>query len=290
MSEPVISICASANRIKWWPRFLDSLKSTKTPYEVIFCGNVMPDFDLSHYPELTFIHAVVKPSQCYQIAFWAAKGKLIHWTADDSSYSKNDTGCDNGLDIAYAKWQEIEKQNGNDGKTIIAMNPCEDGGYPQKEFHRLYGGWTETPIMAPLALVPRKYLCDEGQGYDKYFVSGQAENDICMRCFEDGGRVEMALDAKLYIHHRQCHPRDPSTGKEKNHFRAWYPKDRQRLEDCWIVGGYGFYEKLNAFRNNSPETRKEVVARISSKRLCPVVPFENTPDVCTVTQGEKGQW
>lgn len=289
MQKPIISICASANRIKFWPRLLESLRKHKTPYEVIFVGNVQPDFDLAQYPEFKFIPATCKPAQCYQIAFWAAQGDLIHWTADDASYSDNPTDCDNGLDIAYARWLEHEANHGNDGKTIIAMNPCEDGGYPQAKFHRLYGGWEETPVMAPLALVPRKYLCDPGQGYDRHFVSGQAENDICMRCFEDGGRVEMALDAKLYIHHRQCHSRDPNTGREKNDFRAWYPKDRERLENCWINGGYGFYEKLNK-HVTTIDQRKEVVARISKTRLCPIEPFVNSEDVYTVTQGEKGKW
>jgi hypothetical protein len=210
---------------------------------------------------------------------------LIHWCADDCSY--NDF-IPNVLDKGYERWKEAEKRHGNDGKTIIALNPCEDGGFPQAKFHRFWGGWEETPVMAPLGLVPRHYLCDEGQGGDKYFVSGQSENDICMRVLEDGGRVEMALDIKLYIHHRQVHPRD-NTGKERNYFRKWYPKDRERLENCWVKGGYGFYEKMNAHKSNR-DARKEVVSRLSKTRLCPVEPFEKTADVCSVTQGEKGQW
>lgn len=284
-----ISLVASANRIEWWPRFLNSLKGNNVKYEVIFVGNVEPTFDVSLYPELKYIHATCKPAQCYEIGFRAAKGELLHWTADDSSYGRNDTGCDNPLDIAYAKWKQIEAENGNDNKTVIAMNPCEDGGYPQKDFHRFFGGWKETPVMAPFALLHRDYFVNKLGGYDRRFVSGQSENDVVMRVLEDGGRVEMCLDSKLYVHHKQVHKRDPNTGRQINDFRAWYNIDRQVLEDCWIVGGYGFYEKLNSYRNNSPESRAAVVAQISKTRLSPVERFENE-DICFITQSNKGQW
>ena len=284
-----VSLVASANRIKWWPRFLDSLKKHQIKYEVIFVGNVKPDFDTSKYPEFKHIYATCKPCQCYQIGFWAAQGKVIHWTADDASYSGNATLCDNSLDIAFKKWEELEAQYGNDGKSMIALNPCEDGGYPQREFHRFWGGWKETPVMAPFALIPRKYLADEGQGYDRNFVSGQAENDICMRVYEDGGRLECCYDAKLYVHHRQCHARDNITGKEKNDFRKWYPEDRRALEEAWVKGGYGYYEKINRSLS-TPESRKDIVANLSSKRLKPVDCFIKTNDIYTVSQGVTGQW
>ncbi len=287
-SKPIISLVASANRIEWWLRFYGSLAGNKTPWEVIFVGNIKPNFELP--PNFKHIYATCKPAQCYQIGFWAAQGELIHWTADDADYNPKDFNCPNQLDIAYNKWLEVEAANGNDNKTVIALNPCEDGGFPQAKFHRLFGGWEETPVMAPFALVHRKYLSEPGTGYDNRFVSGQSENDIVMRVLEDGGRVEMCLDAILYVHHKQVHRRDPNTGREKNDFRAWYNVDREILENCWIKGGYGYYEKLNAYRNNTPETRKEVVAQISKTRLLPLQPFVQTEDVLTVSQGIKGQW
>ena len=278
-----VSIVASANRVKWWPRFLESLKKHQIKYEVIFVGNIKPDFDLTKYPEFRYIYATCKPCQAYQIGFWASFGKVIHWTADDASYSHNDTRCDNPLDIAFRKWEEIEAKYNNDGKTVIALNPCEDGGYPQREFHHLFGGCKWSPKMAPFALVPRKYLVDPDKGYDKNFVSGQAENSIIMDVYADGGRVECAYDAKLYVHHRQCHLRDPQTGREKNDFRKWYPEDRRRLENLWIKEGYGHYEKY------TPEQLEKVV-HISNTKLQPHEPFVQTEDVYTVTQGVRGQW
>ena len=177
----------------------------------------------------------------------------------------------------------MENRYGHDKKSVIAMNPCEDGGYPQLNFHKFYGGIKTTPVMAPFCLINREYFVNTLGGYDRQFVSGQAENDVIMRVYEDGGRVEIVLDAKLYVRHRQVHPRDPNTGKEKNEFRAWYPTDRERLENCWVEGGYGFYEKLS-----TKELEEQV--KVSNVRLLPFEPFENVSDVCTMTQGQVGQW
>ena len=281
--KPVISVCASAIRTKWWQRYLDSLRKTQISYEVIFSGHVKPDFDLSLYPEFKYIYSTVKPCQAYQLCFWEASGEVIHWSSDDCTYSEDVSGCNNGLDIAYAKYKSIEALHGNDGKTVIAMNPCEDGGYPQAHFHRFFGGCLWSPVMAPLGMVPRHYLCDQGQGYSKSCISGQAENDVVMRILADGGRVEMALDAKLYIHHRQCHVRDLTTGKEKNDFRKWYPEDRRAIENAWVVEGYGKYE------GSTPEKLRELV-HISPQRLIPLDYYEKTEDRFFVSQGNPGQW
>ena len=282
MSNIQVSLCASANRpvlqngFKNWERFLESLKQHEINYEVIFVGNVKPNFEASKYPEFKHIYATVKPAQCYEIAFREAQGECIHWTADDACYGNNQTKCNNPLDLAYRKYKEVEKQYNNDRKTVIAMNPCEDGGYPQAEFHRFFGGWKHTPMMAPFNLINRDYFVNTLGGYDADFVSGQSENDVVMRVFEDGGRVELCLEARFYVNHRQVHPR--RGGKEDNKFRQWYNTDRKVLEDCWIPAGYGNYEKDN----------KNV--EISKTRLRPVKRFEDK-DIRTVTQGiYKGIW
>ena len=276
-----VSIVASANRVKWWERFYNSLAKNACDWEVIFVGDIKPEFTLPD--NFKWIQATVKPCQCYQIGFWASKGQVIHWSADDASYGNNATLCDTPLDLAFNKWKDIESKHGNDGKTVIAMNPCEDGGYPQAKFHRFFGGCLWSPVMAPFGLIPRHYLVDEGQGYSKSCVSGQAENDVVMRILAEGGRVEMCLESKLYVHHRQCHPRNPHTGKEANQFRKWYPADRKAIEEAWVLEGYGSYEKF------TPEQLENVV-HISPTRLKPLDCYENTLDICSVSQGNPGQW
>lgn len=287
MDKPIISLVASANRTEWWMRFYNSLLGNKVPFEVIFVGNVKPNFEL---PEnFKFIYATVKPAQCYQIGFWAAQGELIHWTADDANYNHPQLNCPNSLDIACSHWRDMENRFGNDKKSIVSFRPIEDGG-DVWSFHHFFGGWPHTPTMAPFALVHRKYLSEPGTGYDRRFVSGQSENDVVMRVLEDGGRVEVCMSAFLYVHHRQVHPRDPNTGKEVNKFRAWYNTDRDILEQAWVNGGRGFYEKYNALPNGPEKEQAKLSVPISKTRLVPFEPFENTPDVTTVTQSLKGIW
>jgi hypothetical protein len=282
-----VSLVASADRpvvqngFRNWERFVNSLKGNKINYEVVFVGNTPCPYMLPH--KFRWIKANVKPAQCYEIGFREAKGELIHWTADDADYvCKNpDTGQiqNNNLDRAYNKWKEVEAQYGNDKKTVIAMRPIEDGG-DVWSFHHFFGGWQHTPVMAPFGLIHREWFVKDLGGYDRRFVSGQSENDVVMRAYEAGGRVAICMDAMVYVHHRQVHPRDPRTRKEANKFRDWYNTDREILERCWIPAGYGAYKDRSAGDMN---------VEISKKRLLPVERFEDL-HITTQTQGPKGIW
>lgn len=273
-----ISLVASANRVQWWERFYNSLKGNKINWEVIFVGDTPP---LRPMPEnFKWIEATVKPAQCYELGFRAAKGELLHWTADDADYIY-ENNFDN-LDRAYNAYKRVEAQYNNDRKTVIAMRPIEDGSLKVWDFHHLFGGWHNTPVMAPFALVNREKFHELG-GYDRRFVSGQSENDVVMRFYEIGGRCEIVMDAFLYVHHHEVHPRNP----KDNRFREWYKTDRQFLEECWIVGGYGWYEKYGQWAADE-EAQKNV--RVAEKRQLPVERFEDTDDICFKTQGPTGRW
>lgn len=284
MEDIQISLCASANRTRWWMLFLDSLKGNSIKYEVIFVGDVEPTFDVSRYPELKYIKASVKPCQCYNLAFEAARGELLTWTADDADYNCPDKNCPNALDVAYNYWQNMNKKYNNDRKSVVAFRPIEDGGDVQERQHYLVGQCLWTPMMAPFGLVDRKNFFEHLGGYDKNFCSGQAENDAVMRIIEDGGRVEFCREAFVYVHHKRCHPRDPKTGKEDNKFRKFYWDDRKVLEEAWIREGFGH---CNTYEPNELKNR----ITISKTRLIPFEPFEKTEDRFVVSQGKyKGIW
>ena len=291
MNEIQVSLVASANRpvlrggFQNWVRFLNSLKENTINYEVIFVGDVKPSFNMLKYPEFKHIYATVKPAQAYEIGFRHAKGELVHWTADDADYNHPTRNCPTALDIAYERWVSMERTYGNKKDSVVAMRPIEDGGDVFK-FHHFFGGWEETAVMAPFGLVSREKFHELG-GYDSRFVSGQSENDVVMRFLEIGGHVDVCMEAFLYVHHRQVHPRTLDGSREDNKFREWYNTDRLVLENQWVIGGHGFYEKLNAEGNNAL-ARKTV--QISPTRLSPVERFEDK-DICTITQGKyKGRW
>jgi len=263
MKDIQVSIVASAARVQAWDRFYNSLKGNSYNWEVIFVGPVPP---LNDMPEnFRWIKATAKPAQCYEIGFRAAKGELIHWSADDADYVKSRTP--NGIDVAY-DYYKMHK----DYKFIVAMRPFEDGG-DVWSFHHFFGGAPQTPTMAPFGLMSKQFLTELG-GYDKHFISGQSENDLVMRGLEAGGRVGVCMDATLWVHHGSTHAK-------VNIFRKYYTWDRQVLENAWLPSGYGSYTDKN--QNWNP-------AFISKTRLKPVEPFIEQDDWLTVSQGEKGDW
>lgn len=277
MEEIQVSVVASANRVKWWQRFYDSLKGNTIKWEVIFVGDTEPIYTLPD--NFHWIKSTTKPAQCYEIGFRAAKGELIHWTADDADYIYLDNI--NNLDRAYEAYKRVEALHDNDKKTVIAMRPVEDGSLRVWDFHHLFGNWHSTPVMAPFGLVNREMFHKLG-GYDRRFVSGQSENDVVMRFYEIGGRVEIVMDSYVYVHHGEVHPHNP----KENKFREWYNTDRQILEECWVKGGYGWYEK---YGKHMASTEAQRAVQIATKRQLEVESFDDI-DICTKTQGVKGRW
>ena len=138
------------------------------------------------------------------------------------------------------------------------MRPIEDGG-DVWVFHHFFGNSHNTPVMAPLGLINRKLLLSLG-GYDKRYISGQSENDVVMRTYEIEGRVEICMEAFLYIRHRHSHA-------VPNPFREWYTSDRKVLEGSWVLPN----------------------GQISKTRLDPVERFEDK-DILSVTQSQRGRW
>jgi hypothetical protein len=265
-----VSLFASAVRTKDWLTFYHSLKPNKINYEVVFCGYAKPNFPLPD--NFKYIHATVKPCQCYEIAARHCSGELIGWTCDDATYIPDHTSPQRNLDRAY----ELYKQK-NSEKVVVSMHTIEDGRDVWRQ-HHFFGKWRHTPVMAPMGLMSKKTFMQIG-GYDKNFISAQAENDIVMRVYEIGGSVLLANDAFVYINHRKCHI-GGMAGEHKSMIRQHYVADRQVLENFWVVGGYG------AYGQGGTPLRKQI--EISKKRLKPVESFIEQEDWKTITQGPIG--
>ena len=270
MGKVDVSLFASAVRTKDWMRFYNSLKENTINWEVVFVGNVKPNFDL---PEnFKWIYANVKPAQCYEIAARHCKGELIGWTCDDATYSLHTIGLpQKNLDKAY----QYYKESGSE-KNIVSMHTIEDGRDVWRQ-HRFFGKWNDTPVMAPMALINREIFHQIG-GYDKSFVSAQAENDIVMRVYEIGGQVILGTDSYVYIGHRECHI-GGIAGEHKSMIRQHYVADRIVLENFWVKEGYGVYGPAGA--RLKPYT-------LSKTRLKPIDKFDDE-GICEKTQGNKGE-
>jgi len=238
-----VSVCASSIRPHLWQKMYDSLTQNTCSWEMIMVG---PNQGESPGPNFKHIQTNVKPSQCYEIAFRAAQGETLTWTADDAVYSP----C--GLDIAYRTWKSC-----NDERVVVAFRTIEDGR-DITDWHRLRGRDPDAPKMAPFGLMSTKMFHQFG-GYDNRFVCGQSENDIVMRLYEIGGRLE-GCEAQAIVNHNEHH----NSGTV---FRqGFFFLDRLALESNWIDD-----------------------KTILRTRLSPVRSFIND-GILEITQGEKGHW
>lgn len=221
-----VSLFAAAIRPHLWEELLNSLKGGKYEYEVIFCGHIDQDLVkemFSGYFEFKYISTgEIKPSSCYEIARRACTGELIHWTADDSTYSSG------FVDKVYDCYKRLCDKTSS--PIIISCKTNENNMNETMENHRFFGRNQNTPLMAPLGVANREYINYLG-GLDKRYISGQWENDLLMRAYVNGAKVYLYDDVCVNIEHANKH------GKNNN-FWSGYNEDREQLENSWCVGGY----------------------------------------------------
>jgi hypothetical protein len=214
MSDLKVSIVAASIRPQLWNNMSESLLSNQLGYEVIMVGpnaGIVP-------PRFRHILIDLKPVQCYEIGFRNATGELVTWSADDACYAPG------ALDNAYHFWKLFQ-----DEKTVVAFRTIEDG-VDLTEEHRFIYRDRETPRLAPFGLMSRKLFLDLG-GYDRRFIGGQSENDLVMRVYEAGGKVEVCPNASVRVDHRGGHL--PIT---MSAVRNSYSRDRELLERLWTDG------------------------------------------------------
>lgn len=257
METPKVSLFASAVRPAIWPALFESLRGTSVNYEVVFCGNnqslgyktgQIDIQNLKPYNSVDIIYKFIttgniKPAQCYEIARRHCAGETIVWIADDCEFPNDVIGK------AYNYWKAQ-----NNEKLILSIQTAESG-YLQSECklfpmdqHRFYGGEAGGPLMAPIALMSRKFLDDLG-GLDKRFVAGQYENQIVMRAYQHGAKVEIFGDKECLVeidHLRKSIELGESKTEEdflNRPFAKGYAIDRQVLENSWTT-----FDPIHAFK------------------------------------------
>lgn len=255
MAYPMdISLFLSAARPKWWKRMYKSLLGNKCEWEIVAVGPNEPDFDLP--VNFRFYKCDFKPTQCYAAASYFCKGELIGYIADDATYGLN------ALDMIWEDYLVHGK------KTILTQRTIENDKDVTDE-HYFFRHNKTTPQMAPMAFFNREWFWELG-GYDRNFISGQAENDLVMRAYQDGGKIVEVFNSKVFLNHEEVHGGFLNKLKYKfgkNSFRSGYWDDRRYLEECWVLSN----------------------GEISKTRLLPLHPF-NYENILTVAQGPTGRW
>lgn len=288
MLNPKISLFSSAIRFPLWKEYLESLKSTSVTYEVVFSGRcsveeVKPF--LNKYPELKYIHtADIKPSQNYAIASRYCTGETISWSCDDANYENDVMGK------AYKFWKER-----NNEKLILSIQTKESGyGTPVGKLfdmnqHTFYSLVTDTPIMCPMNLMSRKFFNGLG-GYDQRYVAGQAENDLCLRAYQNGGKPEIfgGEDCYIFIDHlAKSIAIGESTDEEsfrERPFATGYSQDRQILEASWTT-----FDQAKAFKRLDAGERPHTLRDVSPTQIDAFQPYPVEIPL-TYSLSNKGRW
>ncbi len=262
-----VSLFASAVRPKLWPYLFKSLEGTTVEFEVVFAGNAYKDeaavmanliYDNFKY----IVTKNLKPAQCYEIARRHCKGEVVVWIADDCEFPNDVIGK------AYNYWKSQ-----NNEKLILSIQTKESGyNLPQGQLfnmnmHRFFGYRKETPLMAPLGMMSRKFLDDLG-GIDRRFCAGQYENSIVMDAYNAGASVEIfgGPDCFIDIDHLG---KSILIGESKTQadflnrpFAKGYDKDREVLEKSWcplkkVDGKWIRYDKFEPFTDEDLLTKSQ---------------------------------
>jgi len=207
-----VSIVTYSKRPYLWDRLCDSIsRATKYPYEVILVGPKAPGFARG---DAVWIETDVKPSQCYEIGFRAAKGEFICCATDDALYRQGT--IDRAIEL-------FNKKNGL--RTIIGFRYMEtynkgaswmEGG----QYDRVY----EDECVARYGMMTKDYFMKLG-GYDNRFIESCAELDLCARAWRDGGTVTICDDAWIDVWHESIDLIIPEN-----------PRDRETLNSLWHCG------------------------------------------------------
>lgn len=248
MNNISVSIFASAVRTSFYKTFLDSLKTTTVPYEVVFAGPNTPEqvaSYLAEYPQFKYIHTEnIKPAQCYEVARRACLGETILWAADDCEFSPDLIGK------VYRSWKELKSE-----KAIMSIQTLENGMFVNMKVHSFFGGHRDTPLMAPLGLMSRKF-CQELGGFDRRYICGQYENECVMMAIVLGGKVYIwgDKDNLITIDHYARH------GISRP-FALGYNHDREILEKRWTKNGQVILEPQCPFE---PYEDKDILIKSQS--------------------------
>ena len=277
--SPRISIIGSGIRVNRWKDFYKNLSNNKLDFEIIFTGNVKPNFQLP--VNFRFYYSETKPAQCVEISARHARGDLLTISSDDVIFSEN------YLDNLYDHYTK----NCSDKDFVSGL--FQGGGYfYSDEDYQFWPGVKGSPSM-PMNLTLKRDLWQNLGGVDKNFIGLFYDLDIALRLMENGGKnfickrcqsEEVFLNEGFYRRlsnflKRKFTDFNPSASLFSE-IGSQY--DRPTLEKFWVKEKEKktHSEEFYAIDNNKI---------LLKKRAYPVESFENN-FLTEFSQGPKNRW
>ena len=261
MSDIKVSVFGPCNRPHLWEYFYENLAMNTVDFEIVFVGNVRPNFKLPD--NFKFIYANVNPVQCEFIAELNCSGEILLQTPDDAHYSPF---C---LDMMYETYKKE-----NDYKCMVApmkfgavinsVDNAEDildivNAAPNQEGNK--DSMFQNIQLCVGNTVSKKFWAELG-GPDKRFVFGQALTDVILRGVKAGGRIVFCPDTYFLERKDLC-----DANWLNAHGILYTPAGHQLMMYEWVENG-----------------------KVKDHRSDAVQPFEINDTLLTVSQGPKGEW
>jgi hypothetical protein len=288
MEETPITVVVPAIKTKLWMNLYDSLSINTVPFELIFIGNVYPDFDLPK--NVRHIYTEVKPAQCFHIGVLASNSKYIIQGADDYIFS------DHHLDILY---EALERCNNIYSfaagvfarKITVNIGDQEEIQIEKRKRMRIYFfGKNSHPHIRKRLYCPflpngavhlfRKEAYMKIGGIDRRFVKGYYDMDLAMTLYSFGGNGICLSEAYVYENTTDCLSISDSTDYDGSFFYSLWcfeaknPKKR-----------FGFNKRIDY----SKERQLNTDIRVLKTRSEPIDRYDND-NLMEFSQGEKGRW
>jgi hypothetical protein len=233
-----MSLFCSAIRPHIWKEFLASVKDSSENIEVVFGGPLTPEEVNPFLTKYTFFKYIytkdIKPVQIYEVCRRACTGELISWTADDASFPN---------DVLGKEYRYFKEHCGR--KDILSVQTRENYGEWRMcdiNAHKFFGDDIKAPKMAPMGVVNREYFQELG-GIDRRFISGQWDNELVMRMYNDGAKIFHFSEAWIDLDHWNKHDIRYRTGTDRP-FAKGYNHDRRILEGAWGKKGQMKYDVI----------------------------------------------
>ncbi len=168
----MISVICISRRPYLWMKLYNQIHSVNVDYEIIFIGPFKPRFKMPKNSR--FIHTIVKPVQCFEIAVRSSKGEFIFGpVADDIKSDQSDIL---GILINF-----IKKQNNDLFLLSQRLDSYgDDITMPNKEYNGL---------VLPFAPIFSKRVFNLINGVDANFIAVMYEADLYLRMMQIGCKV-----------------------------------------------------------------------------------------------------
>jgi hypothetical protein len=180
--DPTISVIATAIHTEFWQKlYADLSKNNTIPFEIVFVGNVKPNFTLPN--NFIHIYSDAKPSQCLETAARNAHGAYVMITADDVEVPP---------EMLNSMYYFLRRMYSD--KAIVSARFSDTADGPPVDKLLVFDTRNpDSPVLGVNTIIKRSVWKEMG-GIDRRFFAFKGDLDLQMRIYQAGGYLFLVPD------------------------------------------------------------------------------------------------